>query len=172
MQIIFTFYAGDAGAAALCSRYQKALEKRFSEAYLAPVGILPKGAQIMAEKAVFEAFGASYRMCGAGGVLRTLFEMARDHETGLEVDEDAVLIRQETVEICEFFDLNPYAILSDGCAVAFSEDGAKLLEALRDAGVPAAIIGRTVPGKKKILYRRGEAQCLNRPKPDGALAIF
>ena len=166
MQIVFTRYAGDACALVLYERYQEALEKRFSKAYLAVVEEVRDHLDNAPAKAVFDRFQAEYREVSEGGVLRTLFEMAEADKIGMKVDEDRIPIHQETIEIMELFDGNPYASLSDGCMVAFTDRGPELVEALRDAGIPAEIIGETEKGRKKVLLRGGEPQCMNRPKKD------
>ena len=40
--------------------------------------------------------------------------MARGAGVGLEVDLKKIPIRQETVEICNYFGVNPYQIMSSG----------------------------------------------------------
>ena len=42
---------------------------------------------------------------------------------GLEIDLKKIPIRQETIEICEFFDLNPYKLLSGGSLLLAAADG-------------------------------------------------
>lgn len=166
MDIIFTRYAGDECVRALYEHFKQALEKRFSRAYLRCVEEVKDHLDTKKTLEICEASGAIAREVGEGGVLRTLFEMAMEEKCGMTVDEDLIPIHQETVEIAEVFDINPYASLSTGSVVAFSPEGNGLLEALHEAGIPAAKIGRTQPGKKKILLRGGEPQCMNRPKKD------
>lgn len=117
-------------------------------------------------QAVFERYGAIFREVAEGGVLRTLFEMAKEENFGLTVDENLIPIHQETIEICEYLDLNPYTITSRGTFVVVSEKVGAILAECQKSGIRAEIIGETVPGKKKTLLRYGEAQCLNRPKKD------
>ena len=56
---------------------------------------------------------AVYAM-GDGGVLCALWKMAEASGTGLKADLRKIPIRQETIEICEKFDLDPYRLLSSG----------------------------------------------------------
>ena len=49
---------------------------------------------------------AMYAM-GDGGFLSALWKMAEASQVGLEMEFTKVPIRQETIEICEIFDLNP-----------------------------------------------------------------
>ena len=97
---------------------------------------------------------------------------------GLEIDLRAVPIRQETVEICEFFGVNPYQIMSSGSMMIAAEDGQAVVQgAARTRGSRArwwagrpratgpdpaqrggdpvsgqAAAGRTVPGAGGIKY--------------------
>ena len=54
---------------------------------------------------------------------RQLWEVAEGANVGLEADLKKIPIRQETVEICEVFHLNPYHIMSSGSVLAVTEDG-------------------------------------------------
>ena len=85
---------------------------------------------------------------------------------GLQVDVKAIPIRQETVEICEFFDVNPYQIMSSGSMLIAAKDGLKVMRALQDAGIPAALIGSMTEGNDRILRNGEEIRYLDRPKPD------
>ncbi len=101
-----------------------------------------------------------------GGVFGALWEVASAGNTGLEIELKAIPIRQETVEICEFFDLNPYQIMSSGSMLIVAEDGRKVTEALKNAGIPAAVVGRTTEGNDRILRNGGEVRYLDRPHTD------
>ena len=46
-----------------------------------------------------------------GGIFGALWEMAEASGVGLCVDLKKIPIRQETIEICEFFNLNPYQLI-------------------------------------------------------------
>ena len=49
-----------------------------------------------------------------GGIYGALWELAEASGVGLEIDLKAIPIRQETVEVCEQFHLNPYQLISSG----------------------------------------------------------
>ena len=62
-----------------------------------------------------EESGASARyLMGEGGFLAALWKIAEASGVGLSADLRSVPIRQETIEICEVFDVNPYKLLSGG----------------------------------------------------------
>ena len=54
-------------------------------------------------------------------------------------------MRQETIEVCEYFDLNPYELMAGGSLLILSSNGGELVRALDAAGVPAAVIGQSAP---------------------------
>ena len=49
---------------------------------------------------------------GSGGILAALWDLTEASGTGMKVDMAEFSIRQETVELCEFYRLNPYLLTS------------------------------------------------------------
>ena len=80
-------------------------------------------------------------------------------------------IRQETVEICEYYDLNPYELLSGGALLMAAENGKKLVEALQGEGIPAFVIGKTNAGNDKVVINRDEVRYLTMPSADEIFKI-
>ena len=72
--------------------------------------------------------------------------MAEASEVGLEADFRKVPIRQETIEVCEIFDLNPYKLQADGAVLIGIRGGEALVQRLRNEGFMAEVIGQTKPG--------------------------
>ena len=116
---------------------------------------------------IAEEAGASalYAM-GEGGFLSALWKMAEASEVGLEVDFRKVLIRQETIEVCEIFDLNPYKLQAEGSVLIGIRGGEALVQRLRNEGFMAEIIGQTNSGNDRLLYSGGSARYLERPAAD------
>ena len=85
---------------------------------------------------------------------------------GFEMDLRKLPIRQETVEVCEVFDLNPYRLQSQGCILLTAPSGPKLLQNLEREGIPAALIGRTRTAIGREIYSGEVHSFLDRPKPD------
>lgn len=92
--------------------------------------------------------------------------MASAGGVGLEIDLRAIPIRQETVEICEFFGVNPYQIMSSGSMLIAAEDGQAVVRALKDAGIPGTVVGRTTASNARILRNKEEIRYLDKPQPD------
>ena len=101
-----------------------------------------------------------------GGIFGALWEMAESSGVGLEIDLKKIPIKQETVEVCEFFHVNPYELISSGCMLMAGDRGHDLVRELKKAGIPAAVIGKAVAGKARRILNGEEESFLERPKTD------
>ena len=82
------------------------------------------------------------------------------------MDLRKIPVRQETIEICEYFDINPYNVLSGGSLLAAAKEGTALAEALTRKGIPTVVIGRLTKGNDRILWNEGNKRFLDRPQKD------
>ena len=70
------------------------------------------------------------------------------------------------IEICEYFDLNPYQLMSTGAMLIASDQGQELVRELQTNGIQAAVIGRTSDSREKLIYRQGKAANLEITRND------
>ncbi len=108
----------------------------------------------------------------SSGIYGALWEVAEASGIGLEIDLKAIPVRQETIEICEYFELNPYYLISSGCMLMAADRGHDLVQKLKEAGIPAVVIGKAVPGKARRIRNGGEESFLERPKTDELYKIY
>lgn len=101
-----------------------------------------------------------------GGIFGALWEMASGAGLGVEIDLKKIPIRQETVEICEFFNVNPYLIMSSGSMLIAADDGNGLVAKMEAAGIHAAVIGRTNDGNDRIIRNGEDVRYLDKPQTD------
>lgn len=101
-----------------------------------------------------------------GGVLAGLWKMAEASDSGLHIDLRRIPVRQETIEICERFDLNPYKLLSAGSLLIGVRNGEELVQYCVQQEIPAAVIGRAVKGNDRLLYSGQNTRYLERPSED------
>ncbi|SDR16722.1 AIR synthase family protein [Natronobacterium texcoconense] len=87
-----------------------------------------------------------------GGVAAGLLELARASSVRIEVDREAVPVREETERLCDAADVDPLRIFGSGALLATvpSEDREDALEALEAAGLEAATIGTVAEGEPKL----------------------
>lgn len=101
-----------------------------------------------------------------GGFLTALWNVGKESDMGMDLDLRKVPLKQETIEICELCEVNPYHLLSGGSAIIIAPEGHALMQALQDQGIHAVIIGSTNSGKGRVLHNDGTESYLNRPEPD------
>lgn len=101
-----------------------------------------------------------------GGIFGALWEIGAASKAGMEVDLQKIMLKQETVEICEFFDINPYMLISGGCMLMVTDHGNMLADRLNEAGIPASVIGRIKEGNDKIILNGEERRFLEPPRAD------
>ena len=164
--LVLTKTAGEAGASVLLRERAEMLKKRLSAGFLEEAGKVGLHLSCRAETAVLREEGALLHDVSEGGLYAALWELAEGYQTGFFVDLGAVPLKQETVEICEILLGDPYSLLSTGAMLAAVPDGERAVKRLAERGVPAAVIGRIVPGRDKILKRGGDEGSMGRPGPD------
>ena len=101
-----------------------------------------------------------------GGVYAALWDMAEASGTGLLVDFRAIAVRQEIIEICEIFDINPYELNSCGSLLITSCDSERIIKALAEEGIDACVIGKVTDGNDKIINNLDEVRFLDKPVQD------
>ena len=156
LDIVMTKNCGLGGTALLAGHFTGELVARYPRRFIERAAEFLPETEKNEEGYLAVADGAAYVHAAAeGGVFGALWELAEYVECGLEIDLPAIPILQETVEICEYFDVNPYQLRTEGVFLILTEHGSRLCEVLEEHGIPAAIIGKTVPGLDRAV-RNGE----------------
>lgn len=101
-----------------------------------------------------------------GGIFGALWELAECMGVGLEIDLKKLPVRQETIEVCEYFDLNPYELLSGGCLLIAAENGFDLVRALEQKHIPAAVVGKTTNNHDRVVINEEERRFLEPRRSD------
>ena len=114
-----------------------------------------------------ERFGAaSWCLPGEGGIMAALWDYLSHFGLGFEIDLKKLAVLQETIDVCEVFDVNPYRLHAGGCLLFTAENGGRLAGELEREGICAAVAGR-ITGDIGRRIINGETQSfLDRPKPD------
>lgn len=172
-ELVVTKWVGLAGTGNIACRRRRELETRYPRTYIQKAEQLLQGISVRGEEIVLrkQPFFALHYL-GTGGIYSGLWQFAMAYETGFEVTLEDIPIRQETIEICEYYDINPYMLDSTGSIMAAVEDGPALVAAMEQAGIPAVVIGRTVRGKGKLIRRDGEISCLERVVGDAGYGLL
>lgn len=165
MDLVMTKDAGTEGAVIVALEREEELLKRFTPSFVDQVQSLFSEISATEEAAVAVLHGVkAMHSIGEGGIFGALWEVAEAANLGLKVDLKKIPIRQETIEVCELFHINPYQITSTGSMLMVVEDGPYLTEELNRKGFCAAVIGCTTSGKERLLLQDEEKRFLEPPK--------
>lgn len=167
MDIVMTKEAGTEGAVMLAFEQEEKLLKRFTPSFLDQVQrLLFEISSVEEAKEAVSCGVRAMHVVGEGGVFGALWEIGEAAGVGMEVDWKQIPIRQEVIEVCEFFSINPYQITSAGSLLMVTEDGYDLAEKLRRKGFAASVIGHILAGKNRVVLQEGERRFLEPPKMD------
>ena len=168
--IVMTKYAGLEGTAILAKAKAAELGGRFGADFIKRAQTLDQFLSVRPESQTAmncDAAGLkAMHDVTEGGVLGALWELAVKAGRGLEADLTAVPILRETIEISEFFDINPYKLISSGAMLMIAENGEALAEALAAAAIPAKVIGHLTDGQEKVACYAGIRQAILPPAAD------
>ena len=107
-----------------------------------------------------------------GGIMAALWNLAESSGCGLSVDMRKIAVKQETIEVCECFHLNPYQMTSAGAVLVATDKGEELVDTLVKEGVPAVIIGHLTDGNDRVIHSGGEMRYLDKPAADEITKII
>ena len=101
-----------------------------------------------------------------GGVFAGLWNLAKAAGVGLKIDLKSIPIRQETVEICNFFVLNPYQMQSEGSCLLLADNGGRVKAGLQEKGIFSEIIGVTTENNDRVVINGEERRYLEKHYED------
>lgn len=163
--LVVAGYAGLAGTVKLAEAAKEELSRWFSDEYMEEIADAAPLCPVSPE---------FWRSCGAaewepadeGGILTAIWNLTGAYETGVEFYLRQIPMRQETVEVCERLELNPYRLYSWGCVLLTADNGGQLVRILAEKHIPAQVIGRVNKGiAREMIVQEGRG-FLERPQPD------
>ncbi len=165
-ELIVTGFIGLAGTGMIADLKKEELSRRFPSMFLREAETCSERLSIEKEAEILSRSDTFRMALGELGIYGALWETAEKSGTGLEVEIEKIPIKQHTIEICEYFDLNPYQLMSTGAMLIASDQGQELVRELQTNGIQAAVIGRTSDSREKLIYRQGKAANLEITRND------
>lgn len=165
--IIITKWIGLEGTADLAARNQEGLLTRYPAYLVEEAAAFDRYYSILPEAATaVKSGGCTMHDASEGGIFAGLWEMAEGAGVGLTIDMKKLPLRQETVEVCEFCNVNPYELRSGGSLIIASPEGTAVVEALAAEGIPAVIVGRFTDSNERLILNEDEVRYMDRPQRD------
>lgn len=174
-QIVMTKWAGMEGSCILAQERED-LQKVFPETLLHRMRSLGGLLSVKKEAVICAEEGAHHLTdLSESGFYAALWRLSKKAQRGLRVDLKSVPVLQETIEIANYFDIDPYRMRSAGSLLAVTDDAERLTARLAESGIYAVRIGELSPDPKdhdKILTNGEEIRYLDLPQPDELLKIM
>lgn len=179
MDIVMTKWAGLYGGAILATLKEEALVTRYPASYIRKTTQYLKQTSLLPELSVLEAVVAEKPDCiytahdvANGGVFGALWQMLSACNCGARIPYQTIAMKQEIIEVAEYFELNPYMMNGQGSLLLVTKEGDFLVERMQQAGICANVIGKTTKKKDRIIEVGEEERFLVPPKGDALNAVF
>lgn len=165
--IVLTKWIALEGTAILAHENRERLLQRYPAHLVEEAAGFDRYLSIVPEAAVAAKSGVRVMHdVSEGGILAALWELAESSGVGLTIDMRKIPIRQETVEVCELCEVNPYVLASGGCLILAADHGEALAEQLAREGIPAAVIGQFTDSHDRLILNADEKRYLDKPAQD------
>lgn len=167
LELVITKWIGLEGSSILAKEKEDVLKEKLPEEMVETAKEFDHFLSVVRDSEVAMQVGVSaMHDVTEGGIFGALWEMASASGVGLEVDLKKIPIRQETIELCEVLDINPYMLISSGSMLIGTSHGQELVDKLGLAGIPAAVVGYATEGNDRVIINGEERRYLEPPKTD------
>lgn len=171
--VVATKWIGIEGTSIIAREKEQELLERFAAPFVEEAKNFDRFLSVVPDAAAAVKSGVTaMHDVTEGGIYGALWELAEASGVGLEIDLKKIPVRQETIELCEYYRLNPYQLISSGCMLMTAPDGRRLVRDLEKAGIHATLIGHCVDGKAKKILNGEDTAYLERPKTDELYKIY
>lgn len=173
MDIVMTKWTGLYGGALLADIRRVELVSRYPESYIDVAAGYMENTSLLPELDVIRRICAGGEVgiyaahdVAGGGVFGALWQILSACNIGGEILVEQIPMKQEIIEVSEFFNINPYMLNGQGSLLMITNDGGRLADIMIESGVNAAVIGKTVSGNDRVIKIGEERRFLVAPKGD------
>lgn len=154
-------YVAEGTRQKLATLHQKSILARYSSRYYEEM-IRPLPLKGVDELKTYDAISLEEQSFYHG-----LWNLGERERSGLMVDLKKIPVKQETIEIANLVDCNPYELQSKNAALLTAVNGLEIVEELRKKGFEAFLIGKTTKEKAKLVINGEEKRFLTPPERTG-----
>ncbi|MFX1465953.1 MAG: AIR synthase family protein [Promethearchaeota archaeon] len=171
-QIIVTKSVGLEGTSILAEEMETILKGHLKDSVILQAKEFIKKISVVKDSQIAMSVGGVNAMHDPteGGIFLGLHEIADASHIGLQIEETLIPVAHETEAICEFFEIDPFQLISSGCLIisASPEKTSMIIEQLESEGIAAMVVGEFVsdPQIRKILTSKNKYRDLPRPTSD------
>ena len=171
--IVASKWIGIEGALEIINHKREELERRFQSGFLDYFENYEAALSTEKESECVAAFDVKETVyAGEGGIFKALGQLSAIAGRGLEADVKKIPVRQEVIEICNFYDISPYEMKSKGMALMVLTEPEVLVDSFMREGIPATVIGKIREDKDKLLINGEAVRYLDKIKQDSIYKIL
>lgn len=171
--ILLAGWIGLEGMLRIIGEKEHELRERFTPSFIRQMKAYDREVCGLRKIAAAQEQGISViRQITEGGILAALWRLSEESGLGMSLDMKKIALRQETIEVCEHFRLNPYQLTSGGSFLMLTENGDAAAELLRRKEIPAVVIGHLTGNNDKVIHNGEDVRYIDRPAPDELMKIF
>jgi hydrogenase maturation factor len=151
--VIMTKSAAIEGAAILAAEREETLRKHFGETFIKAAKLLADDVSVIQEGVMAGTFGVhAMHDVTEGGALGALWELAAASGKGIEVFRDQIPVLDTVKQICAFFGVDPYRLISSGSMLIATDKPHDVIMMLGSVGIAACEVARILenPGDRYI----------------------
>lgn len=164
--VIMTKWAGLEGTSIIARENEEELKKIVNASIVDNAICFSSMLSIVKEASIASEYGATaMHDATEGGILGAVWEVADCSGLGVNIYEDKIPLKNETVEICCAYDINPYRLISSGALVITAFEADKVIDKLESEGIKATLIGEITECGKFIVSKNGKT-ILEQPESD------
>ena len=165
-ELLLCGYAGLEGTLRILDESEEELGTRFVPVFLEKAKLLREKLVLPDQILSVKEQVSDIRQIGSGGILAALWELGEELQTGFDIDFSKIALKQETVEICEFYQLNPYLMTSAGSFLLVTGQSEEVIACLAEQGVSAVRLGCMKDQNARVIKNGEETRYLDRPAAD------
>lgn len=172
--IVMTKWMALGGTAVIATEKREEIISRLPAYYVDEAKELNMFYSIAKEAAVAVKSSGTIAMhdVSGGGIFTALWELGEKLGLGCQIELGRIPVRQETIEVCEFFDINPYRLKGDGSLLIVTDNAEELIAILEAEEIAATVIGHTTECIDRVVIRDDETRFLEPANGDDIMKVM
>lgn len=166
-EIVMTKSIAVGGTGVISNLKRNVLSERFISTYVEQCRDLINYISIEKEaETVLQTCEAALHDISTGGAFAGLWELTSASGLGVRIELDKIPVWQETVEVAEVFDINPYRLDGTGSLLIVTKDGERIADLLREKGINTEVVGVITKEKSRVIVNDDEIRFLEPQRGD------
>lgn len=164
LDVVMAGELGREGTGLMACFQQEKLQQRFLSSYVEKAEAFLNRTDIRRMAEIAGAYQAVMHDVSGTGIFGALWELGEKLHCGMEISLKDIPVCQETIELSEYLEMNPYTMPSGGALLSVVKDGAGLVRAYEREGIRAVVIGRITKEKARVILNQEEKRFLEQPR--------